>query len=184
MTCNNGPKKDGFTVPTADRLRHSLAQKLIPVVDRARDIQTQLGLRPYRVQIIKTRWSGTTRGRGVEQVVSELEILPTPFVVDMRSLSEVVTAVGVNEEGMVQLQKISGRYSEEMLLGIGSDGNPVAPNENVYYEIEFFRRDGGLSEKRRFVIDSTPTYLAGQVEWQITLVSANENRDRSGSPQG
>lgn len=184
MSCDSGGKKDGFTVPTAARLRNSLGQKLVPAVDKIRDINTQMGLRPYRVNIVRTRWSGGVRSRGVEQVISELEILPTPLVVDMRSLSEVVTAVGVEDEGMVQLQQISGRYTEEHLLGNGPNGAPPGADVNVYYEIEFFRRDGGPSEKRRFIREGIPMYLAGQVQWQITLVSATENRARNGSPEG
>lgn len=184
MSCNNGSKKDGFTVATADHFRKSLGQKLIPVVDKARDINTQLGLRPYRVKIIRTRWSGGKRSRGVEQVISELDILPTPLVVDMRGLSEVITPIGVNEQGVVQLQEISGRYSEEQLLGVGSNGDPLPSDQNVYYEIEFMRRDGAPSEKRRFIRDGLPSYNAGRVQWEVTLVSANENRSRDGEPHG
>lgn len=179
-----GTKKDGFTVPTVEQIRGSLGQKLIPVVDRARDINTQLGLRPYRVHLIKTRWSGGKRGRGVEQLIWDQEILPVPLVVDMRSLTENVSPVGVEESGIVQLQKISGRYTEEFLLGIGKDGNPVSGDENVYFEIEFFRRDGRPSEKRRFIHDSAPTYNPTSVEWSVSLVRAIENRGRDGSPEG
>jgi hypothetical protein len=113
-----------------------------------------------------------------------MEIMPTPLVVDMRSLTEVVTPVGVNEQGTVQLQYISGRYTEEQLLGVGPDGSQVASNETVYYEIEFFRPDGASSERRRFVRDSIPTYNSGQFQWMVTLVSVLENRARDGSPEG
>ncbi len=176
--------KDGYTVPDAATLKCSLAQKLIPSVDRIRDIYTRLGARPYRVFIVRTRFAGPRQGMGVEQVVSELELLPTPLVVDMRGLSEMVTPVGVNEQGIVQLQYISGRYTEEMLLGIGSTGQPLPANETVYYEIIFFRRDGGPPERRRFVRDAVPTYNALQFQWQVNLVSALENRSRDGTPEG
>jgi hypothetical protein len=177
-------KKDGFTVPDPATLRCSLARRLIPAVDRVRDLYTQIGARPYRVWIIKTRFTGERRGRGVEQVIHETEILPTPLVVDLRALSEVVTPVGVNDQGVIQLQYISGRYTEELLLGVGLDGHPVAPNETVYYEIEFFRADGLPSERRRFVRDSVPHYNALQFQWLVTLVSAIENRARDRTPEG
>jgi len=179
-----GTKKDGFTVPDPAQLNKSLAQKLIPTVDRIRDLYTRFGARPYRVTIVRTRFSGAHRGVGVEQVVHELELMPTPLVVDMRALTEVVTPVGVNEQGVVQLQYVSGRYTEEQLLGIGPDGTPVAANETVYYEIEFFRRDGGASERRRFVRDSVPTYNSLQFQWLITLTSVLENRARDRTPEG
>lgn len=184
MGCGSGDKKDGFTVPTPALLKSSLGQRLIPVVDGARDLLTKFGLRPYRVKIIRTRFAGPRRNVGPETVIHELDILPTPLVVDLSSLTEEVTVVGREESGSIQLQKISGRYTEETLLGVGPDGVQVAPNECVYYEIEFFRRDGGPSEKRRFIAASAPMWNATSVEWSITLVSAIENRDRDGSPVG
>lgn len=177
-------KKDGFTVPTVDLMNRSLASKLIPVVDKVRDVNTQLGMRPYRVRIVRTRFAGGRRGVGPESVVHELELLPTPKVIDMSSLIEVVTPVGINEQGVVQLQKISGRYTEEQLLGVGPNGDAVASNEAVYFEIEFFRRDGAPAERRRLQRDALPTYSASNAEWQVTLVSAIENRDRSRQPEG
>lgn len=184
MSCNDGSKKDGFTVPTAELLKGSLGQQLIGVVDGARDLLTQFGLRPYRVKIIRTRFAGGRRGVGPEEVIHELELLPTPKVVDMSALTEVDTPIGINEQGVIQLQKISGRYTEETLIGVGPDGKQVAPNETVYYEIEFFRRDGRPSEKRRFIRDSVPTYNATAFEWMVTLVNVVEKRNRDGSPQG
>lgn len=182
--CGDDEKKDGFTVSTPQLLAKSLGQRLIPVVDRARDKLTKFGLRPYRVKIIRTRWSGPRRGVGVEVLIHELEVLPTPLVVDMSTLTEMVTPVGVNEQGSVQLQKVSGRYTEETLIGVGPDGNAVAPNETVYYEIEFFRRDGRPAEKRRFVRDSLPSYNSTSVEWMVSLVNVIEKRGRDGSPAG
>lgn len=182
--CGCGANTSCFTVSTPALLKCSLGQKLIPVVDRVRDLYTKFGLRPYRVWLVRTRFAGPKRGVGVEMVVHEMEILPTPLVVDMRGLGEIVTPVGINEQGTVQLQYISGRYTEEQLLGVGPDGTQVASNETVYYEIEFFRADGGASERRRFVRDSIPYYNATQFQWLVTLVSVIENRARDRSPEG
>ncbi len=178
-----GPK-DGFTTSTVELLRRSLGQRLIPVIDRVRDVSTQLGMRPYRVHVTRTRFAGPRRGVGIETVIHRMEILPTPLVVDMRSLTEVVTSAGLNEQGTVQLQQVSGRYTEEQLMGLGPNGGQVAPNETVYYEIEFFRRDGAPSEHRRFQRDSVPTYNATQVQWMVTLVNVLEDRSRGGQPEG
>lgn len=184
MGCDDGTKKDGFTVPTAALIKGSLGQRLIPLVDRMRDKLTKFGFRAYRVRIVRCQSSGPRRGMGVEQVISELEILPTPLVVDMSSLQEVVTPLGVNEQGSIQLQKVSGRYTEEHLIGVGPDGTQPPANETLYYEVEFFRRDGRPAEKRRFVRDSLPSWNATSVEWTISLVSVLEKRGRDGSPRG
>lgn len=184
MGCDDGNKKDGFTVPTPELIKGSLGQRLIPTVDRMRDKLTKFGFRPYRVRILRCQSAGPRRGMGPESVIGELELLPTPLVVDMSSLQEVVTPLGINEQGSIQLQKISGRYTEEQLLLLGPDGSQPPPNVTVYYEVEFFRRDGRPAEKRRFVRDSAPTWNPTSVEWMITLVNVNEKRTRDGSPQG
>lgn len=184
MSCGGAGKKDGFTVSTPALLKRSLGQRLIPVVDSVRDLATQLGTRPYRVRLVRTRFSGPRRGVGVESVVQELELLPTPKVVSMATLTELVTPVGINEQGTIQLEQVSGRYTEEQLVGVGPDGAAVAANEAVYYEVEFFRRDGGPSELRRFQRDSIPFFDAGKVQWVVTLVSVVENRTRGGQPEG
>jgi hypothetical protein len=102
----------------------------------------------------------------------------------MSSLTEMVTPAGVTEQGTIQLQQVSGRYTEEQLIGVGPNGDAVASNEAVYYEVEFFRRDGGPSELRRFQRDSIPFYDAGRVQWTVTLVSVVENRARGGQTEG
>lgn len=180
-----GQKKDGFTVPTPASLKCSLGQSLIPVVDKARDLLTQMGFRPYRVRIVRTRFAGPRRGMGPEVVVHELELLPTPKVVDLSALTQEVTAIGVNDGGTVQLQKVSGRYTEETLLGVSPTGEQIPSNEAVYYEVEFFRRDGGPSEKRRFIRGSVPHWDAEAFQWSITLTkTSDDNRLRDGSPKG
>jgi len=173
-----------FTVATAGLVSNSLMGELIPIVDCIRDLQTELGNRPYRVRLVRTTWSTGVRGRGVESVVFTRDILPTPLVVDMTSLAEVVTAVGVNEQGTVQLQEISGRYTEDQLLGEDAVGNPPGPGDNIYFEITFYRRDGLPAELRRFVKQSAPYYKASGFQWNITLVQANETRNRDGTPRG
>ncbi len=165
-------------------LKNSLMNSLIPAVDCLRDLNTKFGNRPYRVRMIRTRWSTGRRGSGIESVMYERDILPTPLVVDMSSLTEALTAVGINEQGTVQLQEISGRYTEDDLLGTDPHGNPPGPGDSVYYEIQFYGRDGNKNEKRRFTQQSAPFYKASGFQWNITLVSYNENRDRNGGPRG
>ncbi len=161
----------------------SLMQQLIPVVDCIRDLYTQLGARAYKVSVVRTRWSSGRRGVGTESVVSSIDLLPTPLVVDMAGLNEVLTAIGTNEQGQVTVKEISGRYTEDQLLGVDAAGNPPGPGDNLYYEIEFFR-GSGQSEIRRFVKQSAPNYSPGDFAWSINLVNANENRNRDGSPRG
>jgi hypothetical protein len=176
-------KVDGFTVSTPALLKQSLAQKLIPVADKVRNLYTDFGARPYRVRFVRSRWTAGRRGAGIETIVSTMEILPTPKVVDLNTLAEVVTPIGTTEIGLVQLQQVSGRYTEEMLTGVDPDGNPVGDGDDAYYEIEFFRRDGRESDKHRFALAAAPYYFATKFQWNITLDAQIEKRRRDGTPR-
>ena len=179
MTC----VRRGFTKTDPARFGSSLAQRLIPTVDGIRDLATSLGMRPYRVSIVRTRWSGGKRGSGVEQVVCETLIEPTPKVTDMSGVAEMLSPVGIDELGSIVVTQISGRYTEEFLRGIGDDGKQPASDEQVYYEVVFFKPGDGDGERRRFTIKSAPSYRPGGVQWSVNLERTREARDRSGAPR-
>jgi len=184
MSCPPRTTRDGFTVAGARLLNESLTRRLVPVVDRIRDLHTRFGGRPYRVVVVRTRSAGAHRGRGPEVLISELEILPTPLVVDLSSLSEVLTPVGINEQGLIRVEQISGRYTEDLLLGTDPQGDAPPPNEATYWEIEFFRPDGQPAVRRRFQLSAAPMYQAYRFGWSVTLTSSVENRARSGGLRG
>lgn len=175
-------KIDGFRVSSPRLLKHSLARKLIPVADKMRDLKTKLGARPYRVRIVRTTWSGRKRGVGAEVVTSVLELVPTPLVVDLNTLQEVVTEVGVVEVGQCTVSEISGRYSEDLLLGVDADGNPVGGADSLYYEIQIVRPDGREGQRKRFYLAATPDYRATKMQWTVSLDASINRRDRDGRP--
>jgi len=181
-SCGDGEKKDGFSVSGPRLLARSLQRMLVPVVDKVRDLNTRLGMRPYRVRVVRTTWGSGERGVGVEVVVSEMELLPTPLLVDMNTLSEEVTAVGRVEVGTVTLREVSGRYTEDHLTGVDSEGNPVGDSDSLYYEVDMFRPDGQPGERRRFALASVPFYDAPRAQWVVTLDAQLARRGRDGSP--
>ncbi len=172
--------KDGFTVVTPGMLGQTLTRKLVPVVDKIRDLHTQFGGRVYNVRIIRTRWDGNRRGIGKECIVSSIDIRPTPRVVDLTTLQEITTPIGLEETGAVNVNQISGRFSEEILLGIDPDLKEPAPDENIFYEIEFPRVDGRPGTRRRFHIRAAPNYDPYGFQSSITLEKADENRGQDG----
>lgn len=178
MSCASGPPK--FTVTSPAVLRASLAGQLRPVADSLRDLLTQFGLRPYKVSILRVRWTGLTRGEGQAQVVSELVLLPTPKVVSIENLEAVLSPIGVNETGTLELVQISTSYTEEQLRGLTARGEAIPANEEVLYEIEFQRLDGGGPlEKRRFTLASAPEYKPGAFQWAVRLERARGGRARN-----
>lgn len=172
-----------FFDPTSAQLAKTLAQRFIPLADQLRDLLTKFGLRPYKVKIIRVKWSGGERGLGTFTVLSETAILPTPRVQDMQSLTEIVQAVGLDEVGMIRVDEISGRFTEDELMGRDTDGNSIPLDEEVFYEIEFPRLDGKPSNRRRFYPRSPPQYFAGRLQWSLNLEKANEDRLRNGDPE-
>lgn len=171
-----------FFDPTSAQLAKTLAQRFVPLADQLRDLLTKFGLRPYKVKIVRVHWSGGERGEGTLTVVSEASILPTPRMQDLNSLTEIVHAVGLEEVGMVRVDEISGRFTEDDLMGRDADG-VIPSDDEVFYEIEFPRLDGRSSTKRRFYPRSPPQYFAGKLQWSINLEKAHEDRLRNGDPE-
>jgi hypothetical protein len=172
-----------FTDPTSLQLNKTLARRFIPLADKLRDLMTKFGLRPYKVRIMRVKWSSGQRGVGVPSIVQEIHILPTPLISDLTSLQEIVHPVGLDEMGSIQLSEVSGTFTEDDLMGRGSDGESIPSDDEVFFEIEFPRPDGKASTRRRFYMTSPPHYHAGRLQWIIRLERAHEDRDRSGDPE-
>jgi hypothetical protein len=173
-------KKDGFTKFTGTEASGTLARKLAPVADRIRDLNTRFGRRNYNVTIYRTRWSGRVRGQGKETIIFQQDILPTPALADMGSLTEMLTLHGLDEAGSVQLSEVSARFTEDFLMGIDPEGFEPLDTDNVFYEIEFPRPDGRPGLKRRFELRGAPTYKPDAFQWYLTLDKIDADRFRNG----
>ena len=172
-----------FTIPTAGS-SGGVAGCLGPVVDRIRDLYACLGVRRYVVRLVKTRWTGGERGDGVEEVVSETVLVPIPRVSDVSNMSATNTAVGEVEMGQLTVSEISTRYTEDELMGRGPAGEPIADDENFYWEVEFVGRNDPMPMKRRFTTNSPPNLTPDKFQWSIKLTRAIEDRSRSGQTEG
>jgi hypothetical protein len=171
-----------FTRFTDRQFQRTLGQQLIPVVDGLRDIYSQFGLRPYVVRVLRTRWTGGERNHGQERVDLVRDVLPTPRLMDISALMEVVTAVGRDEVGEIVVTEISGGYTEDELLGLDGLGQDPPEDVSAYYEIEFLRVDGLPGEKRRFQIRGAPNYMPARFQWSVRLERTRPDRLRGGAP--
>lgn len=175
-----GCGKPKFTKLSGSDLSKTLASCLIPVADSLRDIYTQLGLRTYSVKILRTSWTGGRRGVGVEYIKEQIDILPTPKISALDEITEILQPVGLDEVGAIRLTEISGRFTEDDLLGRIPNGIPIDKDEQIFYEIEFPRLDSISGVKRRFVIRSAPYYDATILQWSVRLERTREDRSRNG----
>lgn len=181
--CSCDRLTEKFTQLKGDQIRDALIPDLTCVVDDIRDLYTVLGARPYSVTLVWTRWSGGSRDVGVEEVFKQCPLLPTPKVSDLSNLDKEVFSIGSEEVGGIRVSQISPRFNEDQLIGQETDGTPIPPDQNFYYEVEFFRADGA-NTRRRFAPSSAPNLDPTKFQWWIDLRRAWQDRTRDGDPNG
>jgi hypothetical protein len=178
-----GKSPDGFTRLTGVELDGTLGDSLICAVDCARDVLTELGLRPYEVHLIRTRWTGGTRGDGQQITVTDDIILPTPKIESLDDLGRELNAHGIDEAGSIRLSQVSGRYTEDFLLGRDPAGIGPAADEQFFYEVTYLTRGKvtPAQRRRRFTPESVPGYDPQAAQWIVRLARVNDDRERDGN---
>lgn len=183
MTAARFRRVQGFSVLQRGQWPKTLVGKLTKAADRMRNIYTLFGMRPYVVRWVFTRWSLGRRGQGIEQVLAEIPLLPTPKITELVAVDNITTEVGTDEFGTLSLEEISMRYTEDQLMGRSPFGDSVPKDMNFYYEIEFPGQNGLPGVRRRFEPQSAPALLPGKFQWQLKISRAGENRMRDGTPE-
>lgn len=151
-------------------------------IDELRQLNTDFGLRPYRVYLIRTRWSGKRRGEGVETVFSEKEVTPTPKIDQISSLQNQLLDIGLDETGQLTVSEISPRYTETELTGVAQDGAEIPRNETFYWEVDLSRGDLDAKRRRRFVPKTAVYYDAENLQWTVTLTRVGNDRESDRRP--
>lgn len=184
---NELPQLAGAVRPLRpDQLRQTLASKLVPVVDKIRQLNATFGTRPYRVFLVHVLWSGGRIGSGTPAEVSRREILPTPKVVDLSSTVEMISAFGRTEDGSVVVEEISDKFSEDDLMGGTPDlvdaANPNTGRSNAefFWETQEQRNTSPVPVVRHYVPAGAPTRKP-PMGWRISLNKRDADRTR---PQG
>ena len=184
---NELPQLAGAVRPLRpDQLRQTLASKLVPVVDKIRQLNATFGTRPYRVFLVHVLWSGGRIGAGTPAEVSRREILPTPKVVDLSSTVEMISAFGRTEDGSVVVEEISDKFSEDDLMGGTPDlvdaANPNTGRSNAefFWETQEQRNTSPVPVVRHYVPAGAPTRKP-PMGWRISLNKRDADRTR---PQG
>lgn len=172
--------------PQVGQVRQTLASKLVPVVDKIRQLNSRFGIRPYRVFMVHTQWTGGEPGVGDEMILSRIEILPTPRVRGMEGIDTNVLATGLTEEGTVEVDQISARLTEDDLLGRTPDLNDPNQQRTIAGPVDFFweiveaRGQRPNAVIRRFNPSALPGLSRDGFQWKITLVKQDYDRGRNG----
>lgn len=181
----------------------TLAHRFSRVGDRLRQLNTKFGIRPYRVELVWTRWSGAERGEGREEPLARVELLPTPRVRNLdTSIQYRIMGGGFLPSGTLLVQEISALYTQDQLSGLAiPDGCvqdpptlrsahqlPPKPSEtslpepfDFYWEVREDGRGDDPAERARFRLAAWPWRNAGNVQWEVMLerVSGDPRRDGS-----
>ncbi len=153
----------------------SLAEQLAGIVNDARAINTELGLRPYRVLSVRVHWSGGERGRGDVTRVWEREFLPRPKV-EPKVFRELRDA-GIVERGGVLLTEVNPQLTEDEVMDLFHQR--LQPGDDGYLEVFMDERDGS-TERRPYAVDSVPERRADRFDWKVRLVQLSKGRERNG----
>jgi hypothetical protein len=179
---------------TPSRATRSLIGKLagkvgkIGLVDKVRQIATNLGDRPYNVDLVWTRWSGSSIGVGDETEIDRFPLVPNPVLFDLTAVARNPYSAGVLPVGSIRLTEISaGQTSEDLLIGrVRSDRTtPRTSVDDFFYEVRFDGRGAGPNEappqRARYRLLGSPWYDADNVQFVVLLERASEDPSRLGT---
>lgn len=189
---------------TPRQARHTLAHRLAPRVDRLRQFATRFGVRPYRCWLVWTQWSGE-RGEGEETPVARMEILPTPKVVSLDSVTFRGFSGGMIPVGSMRVTEVSALFTSDQLRGIAIpssefawENDPPRPTSaqclparlddkglpeplDFYWEVQEDGRGDNPAERMKFRLMAQPFRRAGAVSWEVMLERVGPDAKRDGT---
>lgn len=193
-----------------EQAQRSLVNRMGKRVDRLRQIAVRFGAYSKRVFMTWTIWSGEEQGEGEEKIFAQVEILPTPRVLDLTAIQRNPRSAGYYEEGAVRVDQISvATYTEDMLRGIVIPDLPQAgcpgccapvkpeglplrtdginrgnqPRIDFFYQIVEDGRGDFPAERRRFRPQGLPYRDELNFQFSIVLERADEELSRDDKSQ-
>lgn len=166
---------------TPEQAQNTLAHRLGAMVDNVRQLNTDFGIRPYRVFMTWTRWTGSERGEGDEITVKRIEILPTPRVTSMDNIALSPVNAGILQVGSLKVDEISVCFTEDMLRGrwVPEEHEDHIPEPiEFFYEVVEDGRGDNPPVRPKFRLAAGPHRNASAVEWVITLERTSQDRTR------
>ena len=174
---------------TPAQAKNSLAARLAKTVDKARQIEVRLGMRPYQVFMVWTTWEGDERGDGNQRIVARIPMTPTPKVSDLTALRQNAFSAGRALVGDLRLTEVSANYPLEVLMGniIPDRGEDEMPHPyHFFYEVVEDGRHcppGEGDERKRFSLEAAPFLDAENQQWILTLGKMSGDMQRDGTPR-
>jgi hypothetical protein len=178
--------------------KQSLVQRLGRVADRTRQIAVKFGARPYRVVLVWELYPAQVRGEGgPPRTTRELELLPTPKVASLDSVTFSVFHAGTIPAGSIKLSGVSiVCYTYDQLTGHvvpqpdpsgdptkatdGAHVDQIAQPADFYYEVREDGRGDCPAIRSKYRVLSPPFRDATNCQWTVMLEKVSEDRGRDG----
>lgn len=161
----------------------TFANRFARTGDRLRQIATNFGIRPLRVCLVWTKWSGAERGEGTEQEVRRIEILPTPKVSSLDSVSYSIFHSGTLPVGSIRVEQVTESLTLDTLSGkvVPKKGEPTVPEPySFFYEVREDGRGDNPPQRWKYRLLGVPFRRAGKVDWTMLLEKISEDPRRDG----
>lgn len=178
--------KDAFTPRDAKR---SLVERLSRpggVVDRARQLATEVGARPQRVFLVWTVFTGGERGKGEERVLHRHEVTPRPRV-DTSSIQRNPMLIGIVAQGSVRVDEVTTSLTFDELLGRVLPGGSAVPADQgkveFFYEVVEDGRGDRPPARGRFRLFNAPSRESENAQWVLLLEPTSNPMKRDGQPE-
>lgn len=170
---------------TPGEAKNSFAQRFAKVGDRLRQLNTNFGVRPYRVFLVWEKWDGSERGEGETHPVAECELLPTPLVQTMDAVSLDPRSAGILPIGTLRISEVSiDRYTRDRLWGLDIPGvgrfDHIPPLYSFFYEVREDGRGDCPPWRMKYRLSNEPHRMADQLMWQFAIERISEDRERDG----
>jgi hypothetical protein len=158
----------------------SVLARISPAIDRARQVATEIGARPYLLFLVWGTWGGEQRGEGDFKEVARLQLLPTPRIEDP-SFARTPFSAGVLPVGTLRVSQISASYTQPVLQGErlpnGQDFDLQHRRNDFFYELVLDDRGPAENpERSRMRLLAGPTLMPTRVSWELQLERTSEDR--------
>jgi hypothetical protein len=134
--------------------------------------------------MVWTHWTGDERGGGEEQEYCRREILPTPRVINLDSISRQPYSAGSLPVGSIKLERVSTSLTADNLQGLSifePEDDTVPERYSFYYEVVEDGRGDDPPARMKFRLFGLPAREAGKVQWVVMLERISEDNARDGS---
>lgn len=170
---------------TPGEARNTIAHRFAKVADKLRQLNTNFGIRPYRVFLVWQLWNGSERYEGDPVQTIECELLPTPLVATLDAVALDPRSAGVLPMGMMRLSEVSvDRYTRDRLRGIDIPGlgrfEHIPQLWSFFYEVREDGRGDCPPWRMKYKLANEPHRMADNMMWQFGIERISEDRERDG----